>query len=629
MADIPQHTAESQVQEDNLEPLAKKQKLEEGTDPVVVKEKEITGSEDGSLLTEKDCGITEYLSSHQGFTGVLKQRFSDFIVHEIDTDGNVVHLTDLSLPLEKEECPDPGLDLCPFFSAEDIAKLEEFVTREDKAATLTLPVQEDKEMRTQMYKTLKKKYPNLDGRTVKSEIGASVIEVSFKKGESRSSQVWPQSRGKHLKFVLYKENKDTMQAISQISRFLRIKPNMFCYAGTKDKRAVTTQYISCFKVDAKRIQELNQHTDTLAMGNFRYVDHPVTLGQLKGNHFTIVLRDVLGTDDQINAGWTAVRETGLINYFGMQRFGTTIVPTHHIGRALLHCDYKEALELIMKPRHKPGERSWDKPEQCRQKWSETRDAGQALAVIGRFNCVEQYVMTGLKKHQGKNFKAAIQMIPKNSRTLYMHSYQSYIWNQIVSRRIRQFGMKPMAGDLVLDSDTVDGADCDVDDLDAVKEQSQKSGDTASQPSVTVLTEETAANYTIYDVVIPLPGYGVTYPENEVKQWISDLLKKDGIDADTFKQSLKSFSVSGSYRKMLVRPEGVKWSIHRYDDNTIPLVLTDRDRLNNVELPTQSEEGKLKAIKVEFSLPKGCYATMVVREALKMETSQSFQISLNR
>lgn len=54
-------------------------------------------------LSEKDIGVTEYISNLDGFKGILKARYSDFQVNEIDKDGVVAQLTDLSAPQDLEE----------------------------------------------------------------------------------------------------------------------------------------------------------------------------------------------------------------------------------------------------------------------------------------------------------------------------------------------------------------------------------------------------------------------------------------------------------------------------------------------------------------------------------------------
>lgn len=41
--------------------------------------------------------------------------------------------------------------------------------------------------------------------------------------------------------------------------------------------------------------------------------------------------------------------------------------------------------------------------------------------------------------------------------LYLHGYQSYIWNRVASRRLKEFGMEPIVGDLVYKEDLKDVA----------------------------------------------------------------------------------------------------------------------------------------------------------------------------
>ena len=65
---------------------------------------------------------------------------------------------------------------------------------------------------------------------------------------------------------------------------------------------------------------------------YRYVSAPLKLGRLTGNLFTVVLRSVSCDDHVIHEKMMSLRDKGFINYFGMQRFGTSTVPTFHVGR---------------------------------------------------------------------------------------------------------------------------------------------------------------------------------------------------------------------------------------------------------------------------------------------------------
>lgn len=49
-------------------------------------------------LSELEVGITEYIREETGFSGIIKARFSDFHVSEIDCEGKVAKLTDISVP---------------------------------------------------------------------------------------------------------------------------------------------------------------------------------------------------------------------------------------------------------------------------------------------------------------------------------------------------------------------------------------------------------------------------------------------------------------------------------------------------------------------------------------------------
>lgn len=146
---------------------------------------------------------------------------------------------------------------------------------------------------------------------------------------------WPKERGEFCHFSLYKENKDTMQAINLLSKFIKVKPDRFAYAGTKDGRAVTVQRVSVFRIDAKNLQGLNKVLNNICLGNFEFKKRPLKLGDLMGNMFVIVLRNVKGDDEQIKAAMTSMKESGFINYYGLQRFGSSRSATHCVGKLML------------------------------------------------------------------------------------------------------------------------------------------------------------------------------------------------------------------------------------------------------------------------------------------------------
>ncbi|GAB6033495.1 multisubstrate pseudouridine synthase 7 [Chamberlinius hualienensis] len=562
-----------------------------------------------SFLTELDVGTTEYMGNHLGCYGVIKQRYSDFIVHEIDLQGNLIQLTRTTEPLDEEEknLPDNFLD-------EDTKTALQKLNDDGGEPVFIDVTDKSKDDRRAIHGVINKWYKICISSTVDKN-GKKFVEVKSSNAKSGNRDVrrrWPPTRGNYTSFVLYKENIDTIEAISVISKILKIKPGAFTYAGTKDRRALTSQEITIYRTEARRLLSLNNRLRNAVIGDVKYVQKPLRLGDLWGNRFNIVLRNVVGTDEDIEKAMDSLKTNGFLNYYGMQRFGTTTVPTYKVGLALLKSDWKTAIDLILQPR--PGEDS--NMTVCRKMWKENESPKKILSIMKRNNSPEAHLLRGLDRHGTKDLVNALNAIPRNMRMMYVHSYQSYVWNRIVTRKYKTYGVQPIEGDLYMkESDPNNGVEEEVEiqTVERPKPQYFSSNDDISSE----------------DLVLPLFGYDISYPNNEVAKWYEEILSSDGLDINDVKRKIKDYSLPGSYRHVIVKPKSVEWSISNYDDVNIPLLPNDKSQMLN-EIPPFSKEssGEFKAMKIQFDLPRSSYATMALREVLRIDTSPNYQKSLN-
>ena len=124
--------------------------------------------------------------------------------------------------------------------------------------------------------------------------------------------------------------------------------------------------------------------------------------------------------------------------------------------------------------------------------------------------------------------------------------------------------------------------------------------------------------------MPVVGYKVKFPENEIKTIIMDLMTKDNITLDNFKNSSLFYYAVGYYRKILERTFNVKYDILKFDSQDADLQVANY----NVEQHSCPKAGKNKALRLQFSLPQATYATMLFRELTKQSSAVNFQSQLS-
>ena len=86
--------------------------------------------------------------------------------------------------------------------------------------------------------------------------------------QPKGKAAWAQKGGDYLHFSIYKENKDTMEVISYLAKVLKLRPQLFKFAGTKDRRGVTVQRASVYRVGVERMIEVGRSLRNAKIGNF-------------------------------------------------------------------------------------------------------------------------------------------------------------------------------------------------------------------------------------------------------------------------------------------------------------------------------------------------------------------------
>ena len=297
-------------------------------------------------------------------------------------------------------------------------------------------------------------------------------------------------------FLLKKRNYNTLKAAETIANKLRISRKSIGFAGNKDKNAVTDQVIS-IKNGNRNIENIGFRDIELKFigrGN-----EEIYLGSHKGNEFLITIRNLAAKEIKAIENKLINNEILMPNYFGPQRFSSN---NAEIGKSIIKKDFKKAAEMII----------------------ETNSD------------FKSEIIEHLEK-RSNDFVVALKIIPLKLLKLYVHSYQSLLFNEALGQLIEDKKIKPGSNEK-----------------------------------------------------IPLIGFGTEIKGSSIKKIIDSLLEKEKINLrDFIIRQIPELSSEGSEREAFIKI------------NDFKIIKQDNDELN---------KNKEKII-VKFSLPKGCYATVLI------------------
>jgi tRNA pseudouridine13 synthase len=393
------------------------------------------------------------------------------------------------------------------------------------------------------------------------------------------------AEGKYLIAELTKENWETHTIVHELSRRLRVSRNRIGFAGTKDKFALTTQKISLWDIAEAELERV-RITD-VALKVVGRSNKAVALGDLHGNEFSIVIRSLEGDKEAIQARLEAITAElaargGITNFFGVQRFGTQRPITHTVGRYMIQGDVKGAVLAYLRDIF-PEESEEIKEARQLCQTGEYKECLKRMPVFLRYEraMLNELVRGGEELQDDARFRAALAVLPRNLQKMFVHAYQAYLFNLIVSRRLER-GLpfnEAIVGDVVCYHD-----ERGLPDPARVERVTE-----AKVDAINRLIRHGRAF-----VTAPLIGSETAFAEGAEGELEREVLEAEAVRLPDFQlDNLPDLSSKGNRRPILVPV-------------TVKLTELREDELN---------PGRLQAI-LQFFLPKGSYATVVLREYMK-------------
>ena len=392
---------------------------------------------------------------------------------------------------------------------------------------------------------------------------------------------------------------DTNDFAARISDTMGISRERVAWAGTKDKHAVTTQLFSIRDVDPQAVEAVDINgADIEVLGR---TGRSISFGDLHGNRFGIRVRDahsesaartnettdaleefVDGGEQSSSSSRTESSDgdtAGVPNWFGQQRFGSQRPVTHEVGLNIVRGEWREAVLSYVA---NPFETERETTQAARQfveseAASDDPDWQACLDEIPGYLGFERSMLHRLVEEGAdtpEDFRHALEAVPWNLQRLFINAAQSYIFNRILSERLRR-GLpfdRPAEGDVCcfVDREAPDGLYAP--DTDRLQRVSGK--------RVSVMERHCSRGRAF--VTAPLVGTDTELADGEpgaIEREILDELDLEPSDFDL----PGSFESTGTRRAILVR----------------------------TDLAVDPEE-----LTFAFALPSGSYATALMREFTK-------------
>ena len=379
----------------------------------------------------------------------------------------------------------------------------------------------------------------------------------------------PSGEGPNTWIHLEKNGRTTLDVVLDIARELHISRKRTGFAGMMDRSAITKQWLCISNITPEELPDFSEILHNVKILEIKQNQKKLRMGQLKGNRFKINIRNTEdpAEDKEIAENvLESLKNTGVPNYYGYQRFGEVRSTTHLVGKCLVEGDIKKAVDTYI---GNPNEEEHNQPYESRRLYDEGKlqEAYDMMPKSMRYekSMIKELMIAQNKRGEivEKDYIRAIESLPKPLKRMFVNAYESYLFNKIVNERAKIGIDKYFEGDIIIDKEEHWVHEIDKESI-----------------------AEDLKNFKL-NPTAPLLGSKVPLADGEQGIIERKVIEDENITKESFE--CPKTPKLGSH--------GVRRSVRFKIEDT------------NVE---KIEDG----ISVEFFIPKGCYATAVLREIMK-------------
>ncbi len=360
--------------------------------------------------------------------------------------------------------------------------------------------------------------------------------------------------GEFRVYRLTKKNWTTPDLMRFLARTLSISPKALAYGGKKDKHGVTSQHITI-----RSQRDFSREDQNFSLRAIGFMRKPMSPALIQGNRFRITIRNLKDLKPVLN-NLEEVRQSGFPNFFDDQRFRGIRPQLGFFADRVLRGHYNGALQIFLQSQNITSGNKENRERVARilENW---RDWEKCLELAR--GLTEKRIFRTLLLRPD-DFLAALEKIPREEIAMAYAAFGSHLWNELLRRLLKE---------LIAD----------------LREVQAESGlfhfwKTLDQPVFDYLK----------DLKLPTPSAKMQFPDERSRQLYLKILEENNLRFSSFRtRALSRVFFRSFQRKVLLFPERLEIVDQREDE---------------------LHPGK-KALVLSFQLPRGSFATMLVKRIL--------------